>query len=144
AVNDDTADFFMWEYFTSKRYYNVDASPYPIKQIGEIYSPWSSWKIVARSPLVGKPELDDFLEKVDSGVNYFKHHEEEAVNYISTELDYEEADAREWMKTVQFPPTVRGVKKSVVEKAIEVLGKAGVVDRARKHDTEAMIGIKSD
>jgi ABC-type nitrate/sulfonate/bicarbonate transport system substrate-binding protein len=39
AVTDATADFFMWEYFTSKRYYDAGE----IKKIGEIYTPWPSW-----------------------------------------------------------------------------------------------------
>ena len=39
GVNDKTVDFFMWEHFTSKRYYDNGE----IKRIGEIYTPWPSW-----------------------------------------------------------------------------------------------------
>jgi len=39
GVNDSTVDFFMWEHFTSKRYYDNGE----IKRIGEIYTPWPSW-----------------------------------------------------------------------------------------------------
>ncbi|KAL8672061.1 MAG: hypothetical protein Q9168_003456 [Polycauliona sp. 1 TL-2023] len=127
GVNDRTADFFMWEYFTSKRYYSSDTS-HPIKKVGEIYTPWSSWKIVARNPLIGSPELESFLEKVDAGINYFEEHKDEAVQYISTKLDYEEEDAKEWMKTVQFPKDVKGVKTSVVKETIKILQKAGVIE----------------
>ena len=35
AVNDGSADFFLWEHFTSKRYYDNGS----IKRIGEIYTP---------------------------------------------------------------------------------------------------------
>ncbi|KAI4241403.1 MAG: hypothetical protein L6R40_004579 [Gallowayella cf. fulva] len=145
GVNDKTADFFMWEYFTSKRYYNSE-SLHPIKKVGEIYTPWSSWKIVARNSFLGSPELDSFLEKVDSGVEYFKQHEEEAVLYISTELDYEEEDAREWMKTVKFPRYVRGVSRDVVRRTVDVLQKAGVVgkqweDRIDDDQLQRFIGL---
>ncbi|KAI4137737.1 MAG: hypothetical protein L6R39_007128 [Caloplaca ligustica] len=128
AVNDGTADFFMWEYFTSKRYYGASRL-HPIKQVGEIYTPWSSWKIVAQSGLAGTGELNEVFEKVNAGIKYFGEHQEEAVRYISQELDYEEGDAREWLKTVRFAEDVRGVKRSVVEKTVGVLRKAGVVRR---------------
>ena len=85
AVNeDDSADFFLWEDFTSKRYYKNKS----IKKIGELYTPWSSWKIVARDD-ARDPRLDDLFEKLNQGIKYFERHEEEAVQYISTELDYQ-------------------------------------------------------
>ncbi|KAL8768955.1 MAG: hypothetical protein Q9203_005604 [Teloschistes exilis] len=141
AVNDETADFFMWEYFTSKRYYAADASPHPIKQIGEIYSPWSSWKIVTSTQLIGKPELDEVLEKVNLGIKHFTEHQEEAVEYISSELDYEKEDAREWLKTVKFAEDVRGVKRTAVEKTVEVLRKAKVLKEDEGKDIEKIIGM---
>ncbi|KAL8754092.1 MAG: hypothetical protein Q9199_004590 [Rusavskia elegans] len=127
GVNDRTVDFFMWEYFTSKRYYSSETL-HPIKKVGEIYTPWSSWKIVARTPLIDTPELDSFLETVNAGIKYFGEHKEEAVQYISTKLDYEEEDAKEWMKTVRFARDVKGVENSVVRETMEMLQKAGVIE----------------
>ena len=127
GVNDGKVDFFMWEYFTSKRYYSSDTL-HPIKKVGEIYTPWSSWKIVARNPLIDTSALDSFLDKANAGIKYFEEHQDEAVQYISTKLDYEEEDAKEWMKTVRFAKDVRGVKKSVVKDTVEMLQKAGVIE----------------
>jgi hypothetical protein len=135
GVNNGTADFFMWEHFTSKRYYDNGE----IKRIGEIYTPWSSWKIVATDPTDGRLEV--MAGKLNQGVEYFKNNQEEAVKYISTELDYSEEDAREWLKTVEFADNVRGVDPAVVEKTIEILGKAGVID-AGAVGAEDMIAIK--
>ncbi|KAL8827165.1 MAG: hypothetical protein Q9170_007123 [Blastenia crenularia] len=140
AVNDEEADFFMWEYFTSKRYYNPAASPYPIKKVGEIYTPWSSWKIVARDEFVGSSDLEEVLEKVNKGIRYFGENGEEAVRYISQELDYEEEDAREWMKGVRFAEDVKGVKRGVVERTVDALKKAGVVGERGK-GVEECVGI---
>ncbi|KAL8727572.1 MAG: hypothetical protein Q9166_005978 [cf. Caloplaca sp. 2 TL-2023] len=142
GVNDRSVDFFMWEYFTSKRYYSSE-SLHPIKKVGEIDTPWSSWKIVARKPLIGKSEMEEFLEKVNLGIKYFEEHNEEAVKYISTELDYQEEDAREWMKTVKFAKDVRGVKRSTVDKTVEILHKAGVVGEAKK-EVESFVGIMKE
>jgi ABC-type nitrate/sulfonate/bicarbonate transport system substrate-binding protein len=138
GVNNSTADFFMWEHFTSKRYYDNGE----IKRIGEIYTPWSSWKIVAvndllypknwsSAPNATKPalkeELEDVLAKINKGVKHFEENQEEAVHYISTKLDYSEEDAREWLKTVQFAKDVRGVDPEVVNKTVSTLQKAGVL-----------------
>lgn len=92
AVNDGTADFFMWEHFTSKRYYDKGE----IKKIGEIYTPWSSWKIVARDDKEVGARLPEVFKKLNQGVEYFLCHQEEAVTHISSELDYSREDAREW------------------------------------------------
>ncbi|CZR56618.1 uncharacterized protein PAC_06507 [Phialocephala subalpina] len=124
AVNDSTADFFMWEHFTSKRYYDNGE----IKRIGEIYTPWSSWKIVASTGIKGgDTRLEELFEKLDKGVRYFGGNKEEAVKYISTKLDYSEADAREWMKTVKFTSGTKGVDVGVIEKTVDTLKKAGVL-----------------
>ena len=135
AVNNGSADFFMWEHFTSKRYYDDGE----IKRIGEIYTPWPSWHIVARPEVVGDERLEEMMEKLNLGVRYFEENQEEAVRYISSELDYEEGDAREWLGTVRFARDVRGVRGSVVEKTVEVLKKAGVVGKV---DVDGMMGIR--
>ncbi|MCJ1370027.1 hypothetical protein MMC20_001239, partial [Loxospora ochrophaea] len=122
AVNDKTADFFMWEHFTSKKYYDNKE----IKRIGEIYTPWSSWKIVAQNP--SDQRLEDMFYKIDRGVKYFEEHQEEAVEYISTHLDYSKEDAQEWLKTVKFAKEVKGVSTETINKTIEILKKAGVIE----------------
>ena len=125
----------MWEHFTSKRYYDSGE----IRRIGEIYTPWSSWKIVARDPEDGR--IEEVMEKINKGVRHFKENPEEAVRYISTELDYSEEDAREWMKTVRFAEEVRGVDTAVIDKTIEILGNASVLE-ASSVSSEDMIAIK--
>ncbi|KAH7054347.1 hypothetical protein B0J12DRAFT_450548 [Macrophomina phaseolina] len=135
AVNDGTADFFMWEHFTSKRYYDNGE----IKRIGEIYTPWPSWHIVARD---AKDErLQSMSDAINKGIQHYKENQEEAITYISTELDYSAEDAKEWTKTVRFAEGVRGVDPRVVEKTIDILSKAGVLD-AGKCGVEDMVAIK--
>ena len=136
AVNDRGADFFMWEHFTSKRYYDNGE----IRRIGEIYTPWPSWHIVASKQVLDEQtQVEELFTKLNLGVEYFNAHHDEAVAYISTELDYSAADAKEWLKTVKFASDVKGVKSSVVAETVEVLRKAGVLGDA---DTELMVGIR--
>jgi ABC-type nitrate/sulfonate/bicarbonate transport system substrate-binding protein len=151
GVNSGAADFFMWEHFTSKRYYDNGE----IKRVGEIYTPWSSWKIVAANAHINpsnwsegknasqpalKAELEDALQKINKGVRHFEENQEEAVQYISTKLDYSEEDAREWLKTVRFAHDVRGVDRSVVKKTVGILQKAGVLGETV--DEKEMIGLE--
>ena len=119
------ADFFMWEHFTSKRYFDNGE----IRKIGEVVTPWPSWHIVARPDVAGEEMLEQFFTALDEGVRYVADRPDEAIGYISTELDYSKEDAEEWMKTVQFAKEVKGVRTSVVEDTLAVLKKARVVDR---------------
>lgn len=139
AVNSGDADFFMWEHFTSKRYYDSG----DIRKVGEIYTPWSSWKIVASTQLTQNGQLDARLhmlfEKLDQGIKHFGENKQEAIDYISTELDYSAEDAEEWMKTVRFPIHTQGVDLQVVKKTVAVLRKAGVLFEGRGMSPAPMI-----
>lgn len=138
AVNDKTVDFFMWEHFTSKRYYDNGE----IKRIGEIYTPWPSWHIVARNNVLGDRRIDDLFARLNEGIKYFRQHQDEAVKHISTELEYSAEDAQEWLKTVQFATDVRGVSGTVVGRTVDVLVNAGVLKLGV--GVEGMIGIERD
>ncbi|KAK5655639.1 hypothetical protein OQA88_5570 [Cercophora sp. LCS_1] len=140
AVNSGEADFFMWEHFTSKKYYDSGE----IRRVGEIYTPWSSWKIVASTKLVGEgnkldSRVEDLLEKLNLGIKHFNENKEEAVEYISTHLDYSAEDAREWLKTVRFPQQTQGVDQEVINRTVEILRKAGVLFENKGMQPDAMI-----
>ncbi|KAL0466021.1 hypothetical protein QR685DRAFT_575644 [Neurospora intermedia] len=140
AVNSGQADFFMWEHFTSKKYYDSGE----IRRVGEIYTPWSSWKIVASTKLFDEQKklderVEEAMEMINEGIKHFEEHQDEAVKYISTELDYSEEDAREWLKTVKFPKKVQGVDQAVIDKTVNILRKAGVLTEGRGMKPEEMI-----
>jgi ABC-type nitrate/sulfonate/bicarbonate transport system substrate-binding protein len=96
----EASDAFMWEYFTTKRYYDNKE----VRYIGDIYTPWPSWVINARTELVEskKGELVQFLKAVEEGISYFNDNKDEAVEYIYNNLDYSKEDAQQWIKTVHF------------------------------------------
>ncbi|KAK8062368.1 hypothetical protein PG997_014465 [Apiospora hydei] len=138
AVNEGAADFFMWEHFTSKKYYDSGE----IRRVGEIYTPWSSWKIVASTSstkFAQDERLQDLFKKLDQGVKYFGEHQDEAVEYISTALDYSKEDATEWLKTVQFATETAGVNIKVVDNCISILRKAGVLKEGAGMEAKEML-----
>ncbi|PNP42034.1 hypothetical protein TGAMA5MH_06213 [Trichoderma gamsii] len=137
AVNSGEADFFMWEHFTSKKYYDSGE----IRRVDEIYTPWSSWKIVASTKLTQgglDARVKDLFQKLDQGVAHFNKNPDEAVEYISTNLDYSAEDAREWLKTVTFPAKTEGVKPEVVTSCVSILRKAGVLQEGKGMSSDQM------
>lgn len=138
AVNSGEADFFMWEHFTSKKFYDSGE----IRRVGEIYTPWSSWKIVASTKLTQNgldARVKDLFGKLDQGIKHFNDNQEEAVAYISSSLGYTEPDAREWLKTVRFPTKTEGVQAEVVQNTVSILRKAGVLAEGKGMEPQAMV-----
>ncbi|KAL2863336.1 uncharacterized protein BJX67DRAFT_263500 [Aspergillus lucknowensis] len=143
-----TADFFMWEHFTTKPYFHTPDSP--LKKIGEIFTPWPSWMIVASTATFPTPERDDRLsalfEFLDQGINVFQHDLGDVVRRLGTgELGctYGEEDAREWIKDVKFTAGTRGVYEGVVLGVVDVLKVAGVIDEGltREEVISRVIGV---
>lgn len=145
AVNSGEADAFMWEYFTSKRYYDNKE----IKQVGDIYTPWPSWVVTANKKLVlGKPELiKQFIKGVNQGIAHFQKNPEEAITWISENLDYTKEDAKEWLPTVEFNEKVGQAPidwERVVIKTKDTLKLAGVLqDLDDVIDQRLVAGIES-
>lgn len=122
AVRDAEADAFMWEHFTSKRYYDSGE----IKRVGEIYTPWASWKIAGRDPSDGR--LAAMFESLDKGIRHFRENQDEAVKYIAENLDYSAEDATAWLDTVTFEDSTSLVDAADIQKTIDVLDAAGILD----------------
>ena len=80
------------------------------------------------------------IEKLNLGVRYFEEHGEEAVEYISKELDYSAEDAREWLGTVRFGGFLGGGWGCVVRERVGVLLKGGVW--GQEVEVEGMVGIR--
>jgi hypothetical protein len=129
------SDFFMWEHFTTRKYWENGE----LKRIGEIYTPWASWMIAARH--TAKEDLDEFLGKINKGVEMFQREPNRAVEHITSTMHYSEADAREWMKGVRFAQDVRGVDSEMAEKTVGILRKAGVLE-GDLDDVGSLVSLK--
>ncbi|ORY78998.1 hypothetical protein BCR37DRAFT_370255 [Protomyces lactucae-debilis] len=124
GVNGGTADAFMWERFTTKKYYDSGE----IKEIGEIYTPWPSWVITASSTLLErKAEVTSLLEAINEGIVYFLEHYDEGIEHIHTNLDYSKEDAEAWFKTVKYPSDVKLLDEAMIDDTIKTLRKAGLM-----------------
>ncbi|KAA8643062.1 hypothetical protein EYZ11_008897 [Aspergillus tanneri] len=147
-----SAEFFMWEQFTTKPYFHATAeNPRPpLKKFDEIYTPWPSWMIVASTAVFPNPEQDDKLRHLfrlfDHGIRDFEADPSQVVRLLGTgELGctYTEDDAKEWLKDVRFVHGTRGVDRKMVESVVDVLKVAGVIDSNMSSDEaiDRVIGI---
>lgn len=133
SVNSGTTDAFMWEYFTTKKYYDNGE----IKKIGEIYTPWSSW-VITSSKNTAKSDIESFLKGTQEGIEYYNQHQDEALEYILTNLDYNNReDLKEWASKVRFAKEVTHIQwqKNILETA-RILGCANVLET--KDQSEAV------
>lgn len=80
------------------------------------------------------------MTKLNLGIEYFNRHHDEAVEYISSHLDYSEEDARNWLGTVRFAEDVKGVERGVVERVVGTLRKAGVLDEQEEGFWKEKVG----
>ncbi|WPH03904.1 Hypothetical protein R9X50_00678700 [Acrodontium crateriforme] len=135
SVTDKTSDFFMWEHFTTKHFWDNGE----LKRIGEIYTPWPSWTIAARH--TAKDDVKSMMAKINQGVKYYMEHTEEAIQHITTAMHYSEADAKEWMKTVRFADDVIGMNPKMIDDTVASLQKAGVL-KSDSGGSEHMVVIQ--
>lgn len=138
SVNNGECDAFMWEYFTTKKYYNSNE----IKMLGNISTPWPSWIIVKHKDLSDE-NIINFCCALDKGIKYFYEHPSESIKYISTDLDYSEDDAVEWMKTVEFniPSSKISHYEATITNTLQVLKAANVL--VHKDDSIIMTNISN-
>lgn len=139
------SDAFMWEHFTSKKYYDNGE----IKRIGEIYTPWPSWVITVNREVLTTEEaaIKDFLAAVNEGIQHFLQNPDKATKWISDNLDYSEEDAQAWLKTVTFNEQLGQAPiewERVVENTSKTLKIAGVLtDDDATIDSRLKTGILS-
>ncbi|KAL2846093.1 hypothetical protein BJY01DRAFT_176157 [Aspergillus pseudoustus] len=130
------ADFFMWEHFTTKPSFHAQDSP--LKKIGEIFTPWPSWLIVASTAAFPNPESDERLATLfnllDRGIEAFQGDHEDVVRMLGTGefgCHYSAEDGSEWIRDVRFASGgTRGVSAEVLGGVVDVLKGAGVIDES--------------
>ena len=148
GVTGSSADFFMWEHFTTKPWFDGEGTE--LKKVGEIYTPWPSWHIAASTETFPSPETDEALkavfEALDRGIKMFNEHTSEGVQMLGTGeagCHYSEEDGREWLKDVQFVEGgTRGVDPGVMRGVVDVLKAAGVIgNTVQVKQGDGVVGI---
>ena len=124
AVNNGDADFFMWEHFTSKKFFDDGT----LKHVGEILTPWNAWYIASRGEKENPQVIDTLLPALEKGVKYFEENQAESVQFICDNMEYSKEDAEEWCKGVKFTKKPGTYDAETMKKTHVTLLKAGVLD----------------
>ncbi|KAI9716160.1 MAG: hypothetical protein M1828_000443 [Chrysothrix sp. TS-e1954] len=140
AVNDSSADFFMWEHFTTKRYWGNGE----LKRIGEISTPWNAWHIAVR----GHGETDSrvseqIIPALRRGCKLFNNSRSEAADYITANMEYDLEDFHEWYDEVSFPDELGSPNQQGLEAAVRSLKKAGVIENSLDVSWTSLLGARS-
>ena len=123
AVNRKSADFFMWEHYTSKRFWENGE----LKCIGEIPTPWNGWHIAVKGS-TADPRVDEVLyPALRKGLELFKSDKVEALDFIVENMEYSREDAEAWYNEVVFPSDFGKANHTGIEEAIKSLRTAGFI-----------------
>lgn len=147
GVTGSTADFFMWEHFTTKPFFHGEDTP--LKKIGEIFTPWPSWHIAASTSTFPNPDSNEALKQVfealDGGIKMFNTDPDSGIRMLGTGeagCHYSEEDGREWLKDVRFVNGTRGVDAGVMHGVLDVLKTALVIGAdVQIQNGDGVIGI---
>lgn len=137
---------FMWEWFTTKPF--VDSKE--VRFIGNVPTPWPSWTIAYSKSLSPstKTVLNQFLNRLQEIIKDFtsSNNEAESLLSITNQMGYPREDVESWWAGVRWvqdqrsplpssasmkgqESTTETVSKSVLQQTLDVLEKAGVVQK---------------
>lgn len=100
AVNNGTADAFMWETFTTKPF--CDSGE--VRRVGDITTPWPCFMLAARQEVVTR-ELDRMqrcFAAVHEAAEYFHREHAAMPAIVAQRFQLQPADAAQWYSTVRI------------------------------------------
>lgn len=130
ALTEDTAQYFMWEKFTTKPV--VDKGIF--KRVGECPTPWPCFVIVATDKFIDENEsvLEHILDVINVYTDDFKHIpsiDRTIANRYGIQLE----DVQQWIQLTRW--TANQLKLSTVQKVIDELkGLALISDTTKAAD----------
>lgn len=123
AVNDGKADAFMWEHYTTKKFWDNGE----LKHLGEIPTPWNGWHIATRGSQANPRVSSALYPALTKGLEHFKNDREDAIDFITSEMDYSKADAEAWYDEVSYPLSFGNINRDGISAAIQSLRTAGFI-----------------
>jgi len=142
AVTEGKADWFMWEHYTTKKYWDNGE----LKRLGQLETPWPAWHIAAVGERADERVARHLLPALTKGVRHFQAHKDEAVRWITENMEYSQEDAEAWYEGVGFATRKQmGVLDEVVTtNAVNILEKAGAVGDRRILDSSALQAVDAE
>lgn len=131
ALQNRTADAFLWEKFMTKPY--VDSGF--VRRIGECITPWPCFVVAAHDEvLAAHPEaIRDIMQTIQQACKDFMRHPYAAV-MIGWRFNLAYRDAQTWYNQTEWATTNR-ISKKMLLNVLHTLKNVGVIDHVVEPDT---------
>eukprot|EP00128_Syssomonas_multiformis_P014170 Colp12_sorted_trinity150504_noHs@31753 len=124
GVNDNTADCFLWETFTTKPYHDTKE----VRKVGEITTPWPAFLLACRTEVLDRDAeaVYRLLAAIFEACELFVSNKEEAVERVVANYGNTPEDAAKWLSGVSYASRAE-VSQQMLDKCVGVLVGAGVL-----------------
>lgn len=125
SVNNNTADVFLWETFTTKPYHDSKE----VKRIGDIVTPWPAFMMASLKDTLDKKKniLDRVFKAVNEAAVLFKNNKN-MPSIIAEKYNLKKEDAEQWYNDVNIIAEKK-VSKSSLDITINTLKNTGLIDK---------------
>ncbi|KAI9298846.1 hypothetical protein K502DRAFT_362065 [Neoconidiobolus thromboides FSU 785] len=119
GVQNEAADLFLWEHFTTKPLYDSNT----LKKIGQVVAPWPSFLIVAHRSIITKylSELGLFMNALNKIVTAFKDDEISSKEFVKNHFKYSSEDVEAWFSKVEYPANVMAINRTKMNNCVKAL-----------------------
>jgi hypothetical protein len=102
AIVNGTADYFLWEYFTTKPF--VDKGL--LKRIGKISTPWPCFVLAIRNEILEtrSSEIKTIINIINKQVGLFNNplHYNQLINLYAERYDQDPVDINSWLSSTRW------------------------------------------
>jgi len=116
ALNAESADYFLWEHFTTKPY--VDSGIF--RRVGNITAPWPCFVMAVRDDVLEKQndEIKIIIEVINKQLQHFKKplENDALVQLFSERYQQKAEDVKEWLAITEW-----NRKKTISKKLIDTI-----------------------
>ena len=123
AVNGKKAEVFMWEHYTCQKYFNNGE----LKKLGEVTTPWNGWHVAIRGSQSDPRVKSVLYPALQQGLDHFKSDKEDAIDFITANMEYSKEDAEAWYDEVKYPSGFGEINSSGIQAAIKSLRTSGFI-----------------
>lgn len=131
ALITGTADYFLWEHFTTKPYVTNGS----FRRISNIKTPWPCFSIAARNQVIksNKKELKRIIKIINKEIPFYNNalQNKELIQEFSTKYQQELEDIKEWLKITKWN-TKKKISKKKINDIQEKLVQFGVIEEKVK------------
>jgi len=128
ALKNNTADYFLWEHFTTKPYV-YDKT---VRRIGNIESPWPCFVIAVRNEVLEKDKkaIKNLIKVINKQLKEFRNplENKELIALFSKRYNLKTEDIKDWLSITKWSRK-KNISKKMISKVQKKLKQFGVIEK---------------